>query len=146
MAAAAAVSARGGVAVMDAEHATEINLDDVLQILELVMDRSMTAFEDAGTLARTCTRVAGHLDTMRVALAGAHNVTGARTQAAFAVLVEHAQVMVTQAGDLAVRALAAAELAEAADRAFHDKYRPVQLAAQDAQLVGGPSARAHNKE
>jgi len=131
---------------MDAEHATEINLDGVLKVLEMVMGRSMDAFEDARTLAATCARVAGHLDTMRAALAGAHNVTGSRTQGAFAVMVEQAQVMVVQARDLAVRALAAAELAEAADAAFHDRYRPVQLAAQDAGLVGGPSARAHNKE
>jgi len=142
--AATAVASTG--AVMDAEHATEITLDGVLKVLEMVMGRSMTAYEDAGRLAAGCAGVAGRLDTLRAALAGAHNVTGARTQGALAVLVEQAQAMVTGAGDLAVRALAAAELAEAADTAFHDRYKPVQLAAQDAGLVGGPSARAHNKE
>jgi hypothetical protein len=128
---------------MDAEHATEITLDDALAVLETLMNRAMNTYESTRECARGFAGLVTRLGQLEGILASAHNVSGNRTRNALAALIEQAQLAAADAERLARNALAAAELAEAADRDLNDAYRPVQTATQDAGLTA-PAARAHN--
>ncbi|MFF4918875.1 hypothetical protein [Streptomyces tendae] len=137
----ASVPAPGG---MHTQHATDITLDDILRVLDLLTTEGMETYDDCMQLARQSRRLLGVMETMAGDLATTHNVKGTRTMSAMAVLMESVGELVVRAERMAKRALAAAEVAEAEELAMARDYRPTQNATADAGLLA-PSARIHNE-
>ncbi|MER5465539.1 hypothetical protein ABT010_33595 [Streptomyces sp. NPDC002668] len=136
--------ASGGVAAMDSEHATEITLDDTLDVLEELTQDSFKAHETCRKLAAKAREIRHALDELAADLRSRHNVIGRLTGAAMAKLAESMEVLARKADEMSAKSLAAAELCELAENAMFDAYRPVQRATEDAGLLV-PSARIHNE-
>lgn len=126
-------------------HDTEVSLDAALAALELLTADGFEAHETCRQLAQQATEIRYALDELAVDLRERHNVVGHLTAAAMARLAESMELLAVRAAAMSTASLSAAELAEAADQAMNDAYRPVQQATADAGL-STPSARAHNED
>ncbi|MET8102763.1 hypothetical protein ABZV29_41100 [Streptomyces sp. NPDC005236] len=129
---------------MAGRHATEISLDGAVKALTALTTAGMETYDDCTNLARQARRLFAELEGMANDLASNHNITGARTVRAMAVLMESVGMLAVNADRSAKAALNAAELAEAEETAMERDYRPTQAAAIDAGLTA-PSARIHNE-
>ncbi|NJQ13519.1 hypothetical protein [Streptomyces bohaiensis] len=126
-------------------HDTEVSLDAALAALESLTIDGFEAHETCRQLAQQATEIRYALDELAVDVRERHNVVGHLTAAAMARLAESMELLSARAAAMSTASLTAAELAEAADQAMNDAYRPVQQATADAGL-STPSARAHNED
>ncbi|MBK3390391.1 hypothetical protein [Streptomyces sp. DEF1AK] len=134
----------GSVADMDAQHQTEVTLDDTLDVLEELTEQSFKAHETCNKLAAKAREIRYELDELAADLRSTHNVIGRLTGAAMAKLAESMELLARKADEMATKSLTAAELSESAENAMFDAYRPLQQATEDAGLAV-PAARVHNE-
>ncbi|MEW2527540.1 hypothetical protein [Streptomyces sp. NPDC047071] len=134
----------GGIADMDAQHQTEVTLDDTLDVLEELTEQSFKAHETCRKLATKAREIRYELDELAADLRTTHNVIGRLTGAAMAKLAESMELLARKADEMAAKSLTAAELSESAENAMFDAYRPLQQATEDAGLAV-PAARVHNE-
>ncbi|MFJ1799018.1 hypothetical protein [Streptomyces sp. NPDC088180] len=134
----------GGIADMDAQHQTEVTLDDSLDVLEELTQQSFTAHETCNKLATKARQIRYELEDLAADLRSTHNVIGRLTGAAMAKLAESMEVLARKADEMATKSLTAAELSESAENAMFDAYRPLQQATEDTGLAV-PAARVHNQ-
>nr|WP_172682191.1 hypothetical protein [Streptomyces violaceoruber] len=134
----------GSVADMDAQHETEVTLDDTLDVLEELTAQSFKAHETCNKLAAKARDLRYELDDLAADLRSTHNVIGRLTGAAMAKLAESMELLARKADEMATKSLTAAELSESAENAMFDAYRPLQQATEDAGLAV-PAARVHNE-
>ncbi|MFE1545509.1 hypothetical protein ACFW61_34335 [Streptomyces microflavus] len=134
----------GGIADMDAQHQTEVTLDDSLDVLEELTQQSFTAHETCNTLSAKAREIRYELEDLAADLRSTHNVIGRLTGAAMAKLAESMEVLARKADEMATKSLTAAELSESAENAMFDAYRPLQQATEDTGLAV-PAARIHNQ-
>ncbi|GGW17141.1 hypothetical protein GCM10010264_71540 [Streptomyces globisporus] len=134
----------GGIADMDAQHQTEVTLDDTLDVLEELTAQSFTAHETCNKLSAKARQIRHELDDLTADLRSTHNVIGRLTGAAMAKLAESMEVLDRKAREMATKSLTAAELSESAENAMFDAYRPLQQATEDTGLAV-PAARIHNQ-
>lgn len=130
--------------VMSGEHATELNLNQALNLLERLTTSGMETHDECVQLARQGRRLLGEIEAMAHDLAGRHNVTGSKTSKAIAALAETVGELVLEAERMAKACLTASELAEAEETAMGRDHRPMQIAYHDSG-VAAPSARIHNE-
>ncbi|MGW4651324.1 hypothetical protein [Kitasatospora sp. NPDC004289] len=136
--------AAAGVAGMSSEHATEVTLDDTLEVLEKLTEESFSAHEVCVRLAEEARRIREALEELAVDLRTRHNLIGRITAAAMERLAEAMDLVARKADEMKVSSLNAAELSEVAEQAMFDAYRPITQATADAGLAV-PSARIHNE-
>lgn len=129
---------------MDDQHATEVTLDDVCDLLEELTADSFATHDQCKELAARAANLRERLLALAAELAVTHNVIGAFTSAALANLAEDMEILARQSEVMSVESLHAAEATEAADTAMNDAYRPITQAAADAGLLA-PSAPVHNQ-
>ncbi|MFE1927558.1 hypothetical protein ACFW91_34010 [Streptomyces asoensis] len=129
---------------LPAQHATEITLDVALRALTLLTSSGMRTYDDCDGLAKHSRQLLGELETMAQDLRITHNVSGRRTHAGLAQLIEQVGELIRQADRMAKACLEASELAEAEETQMARHYRPTQDATLDAGLMT-PSARIHNE-
>ncbi|MFC9035343.1 hypothetical protein [Streptomyces arboris] len=134
----------GGIADMDAQHQTEVTLDDTLDVLEELTAQSFTAHETCNKLSAKARQIRYELEDLAADLRSTHNVIGRLTGAAMAKLAESMEVLDRKAREMATKSLTAAELSESAENAMFDAYRPLQQATEDTGLAV-PAARIHNQ-
>ncbi|MEU6353204.1 hypothetical protein ABZ896_28410, partial [Streptomyces sp. NPDC047072] len=134
----------GGIADMDAQHETEVTLDDTLDVLEELTKQSFKAHETCKKLSRKAREIRYELDELAADLRSTHNVIGRLTGAAMALLAESMELLARKADEMSVKSLAAAEVSETVENAMFDAYRPLQQATEDAGLAV-PAARIHNE-
>ncbi|MEU3787511.1 hypothetical protein [Streptomyces sp900129855] len=134
----------GGIADMDAQHQTEVTLDDTLNVLEELTEQSFKAHETCRKLSVKAREIRYELDELAADLRSTHNVIGRLTGAAMAKLAESMELLARKADEMATKSLVAAELSETAENAMFDAYRPLQQATEDAGLAV-PAARVHNE-
>ncbi|MEU1798251.1 hypothetical protein [Streptomyces californicus] len=134
----------GGIADMDAQHQTEVTLDDTLDVLEELTQQSFTAHETCNKLSDKARQIRYELEDLAADLRSTHNVIGRLTGAAMAKLAESMEVLDRKAREMATKSLTAAELSESAENAMLDAYRPLQQATEDTGLAV-PAARVHNQ-
>ncbi|MCL6293212.1 hypothetical protein M1212_35690 [Streptomyces sp. 43Y-GA-1] len=133
-----------GIADMDAQHETEVTLDDTLDVLEELTKQSFSAHETCLKLATKAREIRHELDELAADLRSTHNVIGRLTGAAMAKLAESMELLARKADEMSVKSLAAAEVSETTENAMFDAYRPLQQATEDAGLLV-PAARIHNE-
>ncbi|MCU1617399.1 MAG: putative glycine-rich protein [Frankiales bacterium] len=129
---------------MDPQHATEITLDDALDVLEQLTRESFTTHDECVDLAQRARGIRNRLADLAIDLQATHNVIGHLTAAAMVRLAESMDVLARKADEMQTSSLQAAELSEAADNSLNDAYRPITQATADAGLAV-PSARIHNE-
>ncbi|MBQ0867385.1 hypothetical protein [Streptomyces sp. RK75] len=134
----------GAIADMDAQHATEVTLDDTLDLLEELTQQSFKAHETCLKLAAKARAIRHELDELAADLRSTHNVIGRLTGAAMAKLAESMELLARKADEMSTKSLAAAEVSETTENAMFDAYRPLQQATEDAGLLV-PAARIHNE-
>ncbi|CAM5326069.1 hypothetical protein [Streptomyces griseus] len=134
----------GGIADMDAQHQTEVTLDDSLDVLEELTAQSFKAHETCNKLSAKARQIRYELEDLAVDLRCTHNVIGRLTGAAMAKLAESMELLARKADEMAAKSLMAAELSESAENAMFDAYRPLQQATEDTGLAV-PAARVHNQ-
>ncbi|WP_327259832.1 hypothetical protein [Streptomyces sp. NBC_01240] len=134
----------GSVAGMDAEHETEVTLDDTLDVLEELTQQSFQAHETCRKLSAKAREIRHALDELAADLRSRHNILGRLTGAAMAKLAESMELLARKADEMATKSLVAAELCETAENAMFDAYRPLQQATEDTGLEV-PAARIHNE-
>ncbi|MFH9298831.1 hypothetical protein [Streptomyces sp. NPDC017520] len=134
----------GGIADMDAQHETEVTLDDSLDVLEELTAQSFKAHETCNKLSMKARQIRYELEDLAVDLRSTHNVIGRLTGAAMAKLAESMELLARKADEMAAKSLMAAELSESAENAMFDAYRPLQQATEDTGLAV-PAARVHNQ-
>ncbi|WP_217140250.1 hypothetical protein [Streptomyces sp. AC627_RSS907] len=134
----------GSVADMDAQHETEVTLDDTLDVLEELTEQSFKAHETCNKLSAKARQIRHELDELAADLRSTHNVIGRMTGAAMAKLAESMELLARKADEMSTKSLTAAELSESAENAMFDAYRPLQQATEDAGLAV-PAARIHNE-
>ncbi|MGW3091597.1 hypothetical protein [Streptomyces sp. NPDC001108] len=130
---------------MDAEHRTEVTLDEVLDHLTKSKERCFRTYDECADLADAARKLRRALEKVLDDLKGRHNVRGRLTRAAAHRLADCMDVVARKAEEMREKSLLAAESVEIAHDAMADAYRPVQEAAADAGLAA-PSARIHNED
>lgn len=133
----------GAVPGMSSEHATEITIDDVLDVLGALTQESFAAHDTCTALAERARRIRYDLEELAAELRTGHNVIGSVTSTAMSRLAESMDLLARKADEMKVSSLEAAEQSESADQQMADHYKPIQLATADAGLLT-PSARVHN--
>ncbi|MBB0232730.1 hypothetical protein FOE67_25380 [Streptomyces calidiresistens] len=141
---AAAGGRTAGLHVGAATHDTDVDLNDVLDLLATLTDAGFSAHDLCEAAARQAQEVAAALRDLAEDLAAHHNVIGRRTSVAMERLSEVMEEIAAASGNARAATLAAAEEAEALHTDMEETYRPVQRAAADADLAT-PSARVHNQ-
>jgi hypothetical protein len=134
----------GAIADMDAQHETEVTLDDTLDVLEELTKQSFSAHETCLKLATKAREIRHELDELAADLRSTHNVIGRLTGAAMAKLAESMELLARKADEMSTKSLTAAEVSESTENAMFDAYRPLQQATEDAGLLV-PAARIHNE-
>ncbi|MFD8958596.1 hypothetical protein ACFV0W_16980, partial [Streptomyces anulatus] len=134
----------GGIADMDAQHQTEVTLDDSLDVLEELTSQSFKAHETCNKLSAKARQIRYELEDLAADLRSTHNVIGRLTGAAMAKLAESMEVLARKADEMSTKSLTAAELSESAENAMFGAYRPLQQATEDTGLAV-PAARVHNQ-
>ncbi|WP_069766041.1 hypothetical protein [Streptomyces sp. LUP47B] len=129
---------------MDAQHETEITLDDALDEYGDFKDDGFKTHDQASKLAARGRKLQGVLALFAEELATDHNVVGALFSAAMARMSESMDLLARMSDEMQISSLEAAELAEAADNDLNDAYRPITQATADAGLAT-PSAPIHNQ-
>jgi hypothetical protein len=138
----AAVAAQAGQ--MDAQHATEITLDDALDEYGDFKDDGFKTHAQSAKVSGQARKLRDTLAAFSEELAVSHNLIGLMFTGAMANLSESMDLVARMADEMEISSLEAAELAEAADNDLNDAYRPYTQATADAGLTT-PSAPIHNK-
>jgi hypothetical protein len=143
------MAARRGQAVirqarhMDAQHATEINLDDAIDEYGHFTSDGFKTHEQAAKLSARAANLRSVLEVFAEQLARENNLIGALFTGTMANLAEDMDLLDRMAEEMAASSLEAAEEAETADNELNDAYRPISNATADAGLTT-PSAPVHN--
>ncbi|MCI3279110.1 hypothetical protein [Streptomyces cylindrosporus] len=129
---------------MDAQHATEITLDDACDGADKLMGDGFKTHDQAAKLA-------GHARSLRDAwivlaedCATNSNLTGALYTTASIKFAESMELVARMADEMRASSLEAAEQSETAGNELNDAYRPITQATADAGLTT-PSAPVHNE-
>ncbi|MEU6054213.1 hypothetical protein ABZ829_27805 [Streptomyces xanthochromogenes] len=129
---------------MDAQHATEITLDDALDEYGDFKDDAFTTHEQSAKLAGRARQLAATLEAFAAELATRNNLIGALFTGTMANLSEDMELVARMSDEMEDSSLEAAEGAEQADNDLNDAYRPISQATADAGLTT-PSAPVHNQ-
>jgi len=129
---------------MDAQHATEITLDDAIDEYDDFKDDAFKTHDQCAKLADRAIRLRDILLDFAEELAVKHNLIGALFSRAMARLAESMDLLARMAEEMKTSSLEAAEMAEAAANDLNDAYRPYNVATADAGL-STPSAPIHNE-
>jgi hypothetical protein len=128
---------------MDAQHATEITLDDAIDEYGDFKDDAFKTHDQCARLAARAIKLRDTLIVFAEDLATNHNLIGALFTGAMARLAEAMDLVARMAEEMQTSSLQAAEMAETADNDLNDAYRPYNIATADAGL-STPSAPIHN--
>ncbi|MFE9812430.1 hypothetical protein [Streptomyces sp. NPDC005548] len=128
---------------MDAQHATEITLDDALDEYGAFKDDAFKTHDQSAKLAERARRLRDVLADFAEDLAVNHNLIGPLFSAAMFRMSESMDLVARMSEEMKTSSLEAAELAESADNDLNDTYRPYTQATADAGLTT-PSAPIHN--
>ncbi|MFD0509255.1 hypothetical protein ACFQ0G_53090 [Streptomyces chiangmaiensis] len=131
-------------ASMDAQHATEITLDDALDDYGDFKDDGFKTHDQAAKLATRARTLRDTLADFAVDLATNHNLIGPLFSQAMARMAESMDLVARMSDEMQVSSLEASELSETADNDLNDAYRPISQATADAGLTT-PSAPIHNQ-
>lgn len=129
---------------MDAQHATEITLDDALDQYTAFKDKAFKTHDKCFKLATRARTLRDILAAFAVDLAVNHNLIGPLFSGAMARMSESMDLVARMADEMQISSLEAAEMAEAASDELDDAYRPYSKATADAGL-STPSAPIHNQ-
>lgn len=129
---------------MDAQHATEITLDDALDEYGKFKDDAFKTHGQCAKLSRRARTLRDTLEAFAEELAISNNLIGAMFTSAMASLSESMELVARMADEMEISSLEAAELSESADNELNDAYRPITQATADAGLTT-PSAPVHNR-
>lgn len=142
-------AARTGKAVagpglqMDAQHETEITLDDAIDEYDELAGDGFKTHDQCFKLAGRARKLRDILLVFAEDLAVNHNLIGPLFSGAMARLAESMDLIARMADEMEISSLQAAEQAETADNDLNDAYRPYNVATADAGL-STPSAPIHN--
>ncbi|MFJ8727658.1 hypothetical protein [Streptomyces sp. NPDC093269] len=131
-------------ASMDAQHATEITLDDALDEYGDFKDDAFKTHDQTAKLATRARTLRDTLADFAQDLATNHNLIGPLFTGAMARMAESMDLIARMSDEMQVSSLEAAEMSESADNDLNDAYRPISQATADAGLTT-PSAPIHNK-
>ncbi|CAL9667288.1 hypothetical protein SUDANB145_07225 (plasmid) [Streptomyces sp. enrichment culture] len=129
---------------MDAQHETEISLDDALDNYEGFVTDGFKTHDQSAKLARRARTLRDTLLQFSEQLAVDNNLIGPLFSAAMANLSESMDLLARMSDEMQVSSLEAAETAETAGNDLNDAYRPITQATADAGLTT-PSAPVHNE-
>ncbi|MFF7335430.1 hypothetical protein [Streptomyces sp. NPDC008150] len=129
---------------MDAQHATEITLDDALDEYGDFTADAFATNAQSHKLAGRARKLRDVLADFAEDLAINHNLIGPLFSAAMARMSESMDLVARMADEMETASLQAAEQAESADNDLNDAYRPYNTATADAGL-STPSAPIHNE-
>jgi hypothetical protein len=129
---------------MDAQHATEITLDDAIDEYGDFKDDAFKTHDQCHKLADRAIKLRDTLLAFSEDLATNHNLIGALFTGAMARMAESMDLVARMAEEMKTSSLEAAEMAETADNDLNDAYRPYNTATADAGL-STPSAPIHNE-
>lgn len=128
---------------MDAQHETEITLDDAIDEYDEFAADAFKTHDQCFKLAGRARKLRNILLIFAVDLAVNHNLIGPLISGAMARLAESMDLIARMADEMEISSLQAAEQAETADNDLNDAYRPYNVATADAGL-STPSAPIHN--
>jgi len=129
---------------MDAQHATEITLDDAIDDYDDFKNDAFKTHDQCHKLADRAIRLRDILLDFAEELAVKHNLIGALFSRAMARLAESMDLLARMAEEMKTSSLEAAEMSEAAANDLNDAYRPYVTATADGGL-STPSAPIHNE-
>lgn len=129
---------------MDAQHETEITLDDACDEYEHFKDDAFKTNRQARKLAERSRKLAVTLEAFAEELAVSNNIIGKLFTGAMANLSEDMELLAAAADETETTSLTAAERSEANSDDLDDAYRPITDATADAGLTT-PSAPVHNQ-
>jgi hypothetical protein len=129
---------------MDAQHATEITLDDAIDEYGDFKDDAFKTHDQCHKLAARAIKLREVLLAFAEDLAVNHNLIGPLFSGAMARMAESMDLVARMAEEMQTSSLQAAEMAETADNDLNDAYRPYNVATADAGLTT-PSAPIHNQ-
>ncbi|MFF0009604.1 hypothetical protein ACFYQT_40120 [Streptomyces tibetensis] len=130
---------------MDAQHETEITLDDALDEYGDFAADGFKTHDQCVKLAARATKLRDTLALFTADLATNHNLIGVLFTGAMARMTESMDLVARMAEEMQISSIEAAEQAEAADNDLNDTYRPITQATADAGLTT-PSAPIHNQD
>ncbi|QBJ94438.1 hypothetical protein D0Z67_29150 (plasmid) [Streptomyces seoulensis] len=130
---------------MDAQHATEITLDDACDGLDQLTTDAFATHDESQRLATKARSLRDTCLTFADYLAVNHNLIGPLFTAALARFAESMDLVARMADEMETSSLEAAEKTETASNEMNDAYRPYNTATADAGLTT-PSAPIHNEE
>lgn len=129
---------------MDAQHATEITLDDACDAADQLSTDAFTTHDEASRLAKKARSLRDTWIAFADHLATHHNLIGALFTGAAIRFAESMDLVARMADEMEISSLEAAEKAETAGNELNDAYRPYNTATADAGLTT-PSAPIHNQ-
>jgi hypothetical protein len=133
-----------GARHMDAQHETEITLDDAIDEYGDFKDDAFKTHDQCFKLADRAINLRDILTNFAEELAVQNNLIGPLFSGAMARLAEAMDLVARMAEEMKTSSLEAAEMAETADNDLNDAYRPYNTATADAGL-STPSAPIHNE-
>lgn len=128
---------------MDAQHATEITLDEACDGLDQLTEDSFTAHDQCARLADKAVSLRDTWIQFAEHCATQNNLIGPLFTGASVRFAESMDLVARMALEMKASSLEAAELTEVASNDMNDAYRPYNTATADAGLTT-PSAPAHN--
>lgn len=134
----------GGGHHMDAQHATEITLDDSLDALDGFTQDAFKTHDECSRLSKRARNLRLACERLAEELATKHNLIGRLFTAALHRVMESMDLVDRMAQEMEMSSLEAAEMAESANNELNDAYRPISKATADAGLTT-PSAPIHNR-
>lgn len=141
-------AARAAVATvgreMDAQHETEITLDDACDAADQLMDDGFKTHDQSARLSEHARRLREAWLVLADDCATNNNLTGTLYTAAAIKFAESVELVARMADEMTISSLEAAEKSETAGNEINDAYRPISQATADAGLAT-PSAPVHNQ-
>jgi len=129
---------------MNAQHETEITLDDACDAGDRLAKRGFKTHDQAERLARQAAQLRDAWIVLASHCAEHHNLIGDAFTAASVKFGESMDLVRRTAQEMSVFSLLAAESAETAADEINNAYRPISQATADAGL-STPSAPVHNE-
>lgn len=129
---------------MDAQHETEITLDDACDAADELSTRAFNTHDQASKLSRRASKLRSAWITLAEHCATDNNLIGDLFTAAALRFAESMELVDRMAEEMSATSLNAAEKAETAGNEINDAYRPYNTATADAGLTT-PSAPVHNE-
>lgn len=129
---------------MDAQHETEITLDDALDEYDAFAADAFKTHDQCRKLSGRARALRDTLALFADDLATNHNLIGPLFSSAMVRMAEFMELVARMADEMEASSLEAAEQAETANNELNDAYRPISQATADAGLTT-PSAPIHNQ-